>query len=128
MWPTNQHEKPLNSFNLVIPINGIHLVKHLRIKHHYSLSGKTVNTGENVWNVYCFETNQMRDETAKDNRQMAAWISHDLTLETTRWLFLPRQILNFTVFERESTIFTALRRTVQLCLPSWEGPKFEIQN
>ena len=44
-----------------------------------SLSRKTVNTRENVWNVYCFATNQMRDETAKDNRQTAAWSSHDLT-------------------------------------------------
>ena len=45
----------------------------------YSLSHKIVNTREYVWNVYCFATNQMRDETAKDNRQTAAWISHDLT-------------------------------------------------
>ena len=45
----------------------------------YSLSRKTVNTRENFWNVYCFATNQMRDETAKDNRQTAALISHDLT-------------------------------------------------
>ena len=44
----------------------------------YSLSRKTVNAGENFWNVYCFATNQMRDETAKDNRQTAAGISHDL--------------------------------------------------
>ena len=44
----------------------------------YSLSRKTVNTRENFWNVYCFMTNKMRDETAKDNRQTAAWISHDL--------------------------------------------------
>ena len=45
----------------------------------YSRSRKTVNTRENFWNVYCFATNQTRDETAKDNRQTAAWISHDLT-------------------------------------------------
>ena len=44
----------------------------------YSRSRKTVNTRENFWNVYCFATNQMRDETAKDNRQTAAGISHDL--------------------------------------------------
>ena len=44
----------------------------------YSLSRKTVNTKENFWNVYCFATNQKRDETAKDNHQTAAWISHDL--------------------------------------------------
>ena len=46
--------------------------------HCYSLSRKTVNTGENFWNVYCFATNQMRDETAKDNVQTTAGISHDL--------------------------------------------------
>ncbi len=47
--------------------------------YYNSLSLKTVNTRENFWNVYCFATNQMRDETAKDNRQIAAWISHNLT-------------------------------------------------
>ena len=46
---------------------------------NYSLSRKTVNTRENFRNVYCFATsNQMRDETAKDNRQTAGGISHDL--------------------------------------------------
>ena len=35
-------------------------------------SRKTVNTIENFWNVYCFATNQVRDETAKDNRQAVA--------------------------------------------------------
>ena len=35
-------------------------------------SRKTVNARENFWNVYCFATNQTRDETAKDNRQTAA--------------------------------------------------------
>ena len=38
-----------------------------------------MNTKENFWNVYCFVINQMRDETAKDNHQTAAWSSHDLT-------------------------------------------------
>ena len=44
----------------------------------HSLSRKTVNTKENFWNVYCFATNQKQDETAKDNCQTAACISHDL--------------------------------------------------
>ena len=39
-------------------------------------------TRENVCNVYCFTTNQMRDETAKDNRQTEALISLDLTRNT----------------------------------------------
>ena len=42
--------------------------------HAYSLSRKTVNTRENFWNVNCFVTNQIRDETAKDNRQTAAYM------------------------------------------------------
>jgi len=45
---------------------------------YYSHSRKTVNTRENFWNVYCSATNQKRDETTEDNRQTAAWISHDL--------------------------------------------------
>ena len=45
---------------------------------NYSHSRKTVNTRENLWNVYCFVTNQKRNETAKDNRQTAACICHDL--------------------------------------------------
>ena len=64
---------------------------------YYSLSHKTVNTRENFWNVYCFATNQTRDETAKDNMKQRAgffpkfslWISlkklfldHKLTLVT----------------------------------------------
>ena len=52
--------------------NGVLLTKN------YSLSRKTVNTRENFWNVYCSGTNQMRDETAKDNRQTAAGISESL--------------------------------------------------
>ena len=40
-------------------------------------SRKTVNTRENFWNV-CFATNQKQDETAKDNHETAAWVSHDL--------------------------------------------------
>ena len=39
---------------------------------NYNRSRKTVNTRENFWNVYCFVTNEKRDETAKDNRQTAA--------------------------------------------------------
>ena len=43
-----------------------------------SLSCKTINTRENFWNVNCFATDKMQDETAKDNKQTAAGISHDL--------------------------------------------------
>ena len=68
---------------------------------YYSLSHKTVNTRENFWNVYCFTTNQMRAETARDNRQTAL-ISHDLArnnelaFSSTRNLqFYRFQILKF---------------------------------
>ena len=50
----------------------------LKVILRYSLSRKTVNAKENFWNVYCFATNQMRDETTKDNRQTQA------VLDTTR--------------------------------------------
>ena len=46
------------------------LVKRTNV---YCLSCKTVNTGENFWNGYCFAANQMRDKTAKQeppNRSM----------------------------------------------------------
>ena len=67
-------------------------------KTNYSLSRKTMNTRENFWNVYCFATNQMRDETAKDtcNHQTAA-SSHDLTKKNE--LAFPRQIFKFTVIK-----------------------------
>ena len=45
---------------------------------NYILSCKTMNTRENLWDVNCFATNQMRDETAKDNRQTVALVSYDL--------------------------------------------------
>ena len=33
---------------------------------------------KNFWNLHCFATNQKLDKAAEDNRQTAAWISHDL--------------------------------------------------
>ena len=48
------------------------------LQNIYSLSHKTVNSRENFWNNYCFPTNLMRDETAKDNRQTTSGISYDL--------------------------------------------------
>jgi len=62
----------------------------------YSHSRKTVNTRKNLWNVYCFATNQKRHETAKGNRQTAACISHDLiwnnelAFSSNELAFLPR--------------------------------------
>ena len=37
-----------------------------------------MNTRENFWNVYCFSTNQMQDETTIDSGQTAVGISHHL--------------------------------------------------
>ena len=63
---------------------------------YYSLSHKTVNAGENFWKVYCFATNQMRDETAKDNRQTAAGISHDsINLQFSLWISLKKLVTWF---------------------------------
>ena len=65
------------------------------MKMGYSLFRKTVNPRENFWNVYCFATNQKGDETAKDNRQTAACISHnlirnnELTFSFNELAFLP---------------------------------------
>ena len=54
-----------------------HCLSPLFKYYNYSLYRKTMNR-DNFWNVYCFATNQMRDETAKDNHQTAALISHNL--------------------------------------------------
>ena len=68
-------------------------ISRLKFAKFYSLSHKTVNAGENFWNVYCFATNQMRDETAKDNRQTAAGISHDLiNLQFSLWISLKKLV------------------------------------
>ena len=73
-------------------------------QNSYSLSHKTVNARENFWNVYCFATNQMRDETARDNRQTAAGISHDLirnnelTFSSTRNLQFPLDLSEKAIF------------------------------
>ena len=64
----------------------------------YSLSHKTVNARDNFCNVYCFATNQMQEETAKDNQQTAEWINHDLT-RNNELIFSSMRNLNFTVFK-----------------------------
>ena len=69
---------------------------------HYTLSQKTVNTRENFWNGYCLATNQMQDETAKESRQIAAGITHDLmrnnepAFSSTRNQFYRFQILKIS--------------------------------
>ena len=70
----------------------------------YSLSQKTVNARENFWNVYCFATNQMRDETAKDNRQTTAGISHDL-IPNNELAFSSTRNLQFPLGLSEKYIF-----------------------
>ena len=73
---------------------------------NYSLSCKTVNTRKYFWNVYCFTTNQMRDEAAKDNCPTAAGMP-----------YLLREIFNFPfashwkslIFYHKPTLFTWFR-------------------
>jgi len=67
---------------------------------NYSLSRKTVNTRENFWNVYFFATNQKQDEAAKDNRQTAACISHELAFSSNELALLPR-----LTFKNQTTKF-----------------------
>ena len=64
----------------------------------YRLSRETVNTRENFWNVYCFATYQMRDETAKDSHQTAALISHYLT-QNNELAFSSTRNLQFYCFQ-----------------------------
>ena len=92
---------------------------------NYSLSRKTMNPRENVWNFYCFVTNQKRDETAKDNRQTAACISHELAFSSNELAFLPR-----LTFKNQTTEFgidlEAKFTTVQVFLLSYK--KIRIEN
>ena len=75
----------------------LHIVKITIFKNDcYSLSCKTMNTRENFWNVYCFTTNQMRDETAKDNGQTATGISHDL-MQNNKLAFFSMRNLQFSL-------------------------------
>ena len=83
--------KTLVCMSLII----VHFLCYCVKGSHYSLSRKTSNGRENFWNVYCFATNRMRDETTKDNQQTAEWINHDLC-ETMSWLFLPQRIFMFS--------------------------------
>ena len=71
----------------------------------YSLSRKTVNARENFWNVYCFMTNQMRDKTAKDNRQTAEWINYDLT-RNNEFAFSSTRNFNFAVLKYRKFSFS----------------------
>ena len=86
MWEVKKNQdfcpRDMESLLYFITING------------YSLSRKTVNARGNFWNVYCFATNQTRDETAKDGRQTAAGISHDLIRNNELAVFLLQEIFN----------------------------------
>ena len=74
----------------------------------FSLSHKTVNTRENFWNVYCFATNQMWHETAKDNGQTPPWISHNLT-RNNELVFTPTKNLQFYCFQILKLLFLYFR-------------------
>ena len=57
---------PVAQVKIVYSIYWIERVTPIAFKS----SRKTVNTGENFWNVYCFATSQMRDEIAKGNPEL----------------------------------------------------------
>jgi len=92
-----------------------------------------VNSRENFWNDYCFAANQKRDETAKDNRQTAACISHDLiqnnelAFSSNELVFLPR-----LTFENQTTEFgidlEARFTAVQVFLLSYKKYGSKITN
>ena len=90
----------------------------------YSLSHKTVNTRENFWNVYCFVTNQMQDETTKDNRQTAAGISHDLIRNNELALSSMRN-LQFSFCISLKKPFLPQTNTSHL-IPSVQKPNYRI--
>ena len=73
---------------------------------NFTVSPETVNTKENFWNVYCFATNQKRYETAKDNCQTAAWISHDL-IRNSKLAFSSNELafLQRLTFRNQTTEF-----------------------
>ena len=99
----------------------------------YSFSRKTMNTRENFWNVYCFGTYQMRDETAKDNGQTAAGISYDF-IDTKQWagffFFEKSSIfpLYLSIFYHKPTLVTFTTNQCWISktkLPNW--PKSECK-
>ena len=51
----------------------------------------------------CFATIQMRDETAKGNRQTAAWITHDLT-QNNKLAFSSTTNLEFYPFSNSKIV------------------------
>ena len=93
-----------------------------RHKQTYSLSHKTVNARENFWNVYCFATNQMRNETAKDYRQTAVGMNHDLI---QRAGFSSTRNLQFPLDPSEKAIFWPQASTSHL-IPSVQKPIYRI--
>jgi len=87
-----------------------------------------IDRGENFWSVYCFATNQKRDETAKDNRQTAACIGHDLIrnnkLASKELAFLPRLIFKNQTIEFGIDV-EAKFTTVQVFLISYKQLRIE---
>ena len=90
----------------------------------YSLSRKTVNTRENFWNVYCFATNQMRNETANDNRQTAAGISHDL-IRNNQLVHSSTRNLQFSLCITLKSHFLPQTNSSHL-IPSVKKPNYRI--
>jgi len=66
----------------------------LSIAYINSLSRETLSTRKDLWNVYCFATNQMQDKTANGNRRTATWIIHDLTRKQRAGFFFHDKLLS----------------------------------
>ena len=67
-----------------------------------------MNTRENFWNVYCLATNQIKDETLKDNSQTTALISHDLT-QNNELAFCSTRNLQFYHFSNTEIFLSRFR-------------------
>ena len=88
----------------------------------YSLSSKTVNTSEIFWNVYCLTTNQMLDETTRDNGQTLVGISHDLIRNNELALSSARN-LQFSLCISLEKLFLPQTNTSHL-IPSVQKPNY----
>ena len=81
-----------------------------------------MNTSEIFWNVYCLTTNQMQDETARDNGQTLVGISHDLIRNNELALSSARN-LQFSLCISLEKLFLPQTNTSHL-IPSVQKPNY----
>ena len=85
-----------------------------------------MNTRENFWIFYCFATNQMRNETAKDNRQIAVGISHDLIQNNKLALSSMRNLQFPLCISLRNLFFTTNQQYISHLIPSVQKPNYRI--